>query len=205
MKNATYLFEQPERYLKNSESRWTAIAQIALMYLSSNEPKKELTVYKSDEKGNLTKEKNPFPISGFTFLNTVCECGLRKEIFGMENFDNRFLQVKPDILYRDKDDKKVVLIEVKTLSESVERNLTLYHDLRDYLVKCGWKCELYYLLSHGHEKKQDWRLLATKESNIILWEDLFEMVAGSPIANLVGPSLSNYCEPPATLSSSKAA
>lgn len=196
MQNATYLFEKPERYLKNSESRWTAIAQIALMYFSSNEPEKVLPVYKSDVDGYLTKKEKVFQISGFTFLNTVCECGLRGEIFDIQeqNFDNRFLQVKPDILYRDKDNKRVVFIEVKTLSESVSRNIGLYDDLCKYLRDCGWETDLYYLLSHGHEKKQDWRLLATKESNIILWEDLFEVVAGSPIANLVGHSLGDYCE-----------
>lgn len=202
MQNATYLFEQPERYLKNSESRWTAIAQIALMYFSSNEPGKKLPVYESDKDGYLTKKEKVFQISGFTFLNTVCECGLRKEIFGIQNFDNRFLQVKPDILYRDKDKKRVVFIEVKTLSESVSRNISLYDELCEYLVdKCGWKTDLYYLLSHGHEKKQDWRLLADKGSSIILWEDLFKIVADSPIANLVGHSvnhsLEHYCEPPA--------
>lgn len=198
MQNATYLFEQPERYLKNSESRWTAIAQIALMYFSSNEPGKKLPVYESDKDGYLTEKEKSFQISDFTFLNTVCECGLRGEIFDIQeqNFDNRFLQVKPDILYRDKDNKRVVFIEVKTLSESVSRNIGLYDDLCKYLRKCGWKTDLYYLLSHGHEKKQDWRLLATKESNIILWEDLFEMVAGSPIANLVGHSLGDYYERP---------
>jgi hypothetical protein len=197
MQNATYLFERPERYLKNSESRWTAIAQIALMYLSANEPAKELPVYKSCKDGYLNKEKDGFPISGFTFLNTVCECGLRKEIFGIQDFDNQFLHVKPDILYMDKDNKRVVFAEVKTLSESVSRNINLYDNLCTYLRGQGWKTDLYYLLSHGHEKKQDWSRLADKGSNIILWEDLFEVLAGSPIANLVGHSLGDYCERPA--------
>lgn len=196
MKNATYLFKNPSRLMKNSESRWTAVAQMSLIYISKNMPETHLPVYTSDNEGYLTKTGD-FSISNFTCLNTVCESGLKGEIFGISDFDNRFSNIKPDILHIDKDAKKIILIEVKTLSESVARNAELYHELRNYLINFPWKCELLYLLSHGHEKRMDWPILAGHRSPIILWEDLFKIMAESPIAFVIGDSLIEYCESPA--------
>ena len=195
MKNATYLFEKPTRFMKNSESRWTAVAQMSLIYISANQPPTKLPVYNSDKQGVLTKS-GCFPILGFTSSNTVCECGLRREVFKMDDFEDRFFSIKPDIFFLDLANRRVVLIEVKTLGESVARNIDLYSELQEYLIGRGWNCNLYYLLSHGHEKPQDWRRLAEKKSEIIFWEDLFEIMSKSPIAGLIGEDLSNYCARP---------
>lgn len=196
MSNATYLFEKPSRLMKNSESRWAAVAQMSLIYISANMPGIRLPVYESDDDGYLTA-KGEFLVSGFTYLNTVCENGLTGENFGIQDFDKRFAYIKPDILHIDKKNKKVVLIEVKTLSESVVRNISLYHHLYQYLHSSSWDCNLYYLLSHGHEKKKDWPVLAKQGSSIITWEDLFGVMAQTPLADLIGDCLSEYCDPPA--------
>lgn len=194
MRNATYLFEQPTRRLKNSESRWTAVAQMSLIYISANITGVKLPIYETDNDGYL-KKINVLPITGFTFNNVVCECGLRKEILAIKNIKERFLSLKPDILHLNGDTGKVVLIEVKTLGESVARNIDLYHDVAQYISNFR-ECELYYLLSHGHEKQQDWPLLSNKQAQILLWEDLFREMAKTPIANVIGDNLSGYCEPP---------
>ena len=97
MRNATYLFEQPTRRLKNSESRWTAVAQMSLIYISANITGVKLPIYETDNDGYL-KKINVLPITGFTFNNVVCECGLRKEILAIKNIKERFLSLKPDIL-----------------------------------------------------------------------------------------------------------
>jgi len=153
-------------------------------------------VYKSDDEGYLTK-KGVLSISGFSCHNTVCESGLRGENFSINNFDKRFVYIRPDILHIDENNRKVMLIEVKALSESVARNIELYQDLYEYLRACSWNCNLYYLLSHGHEEQQDWPLMAKYDSNIIIWEDLFMVMAQTPIANLIGDCLNEYCDPPA--------
>lgn len=182
--------------MKNSESRWTAAAQMSLIYISKNMPEINLPVYTSDNEGYLTKTGD-FSISNFTCLNTVCESGLSGKNFDISDFDNRFANIKPDILHIDMATKKIIMIEVKTLSESVARNAVLYHGLRDYLLNFSWKCDLFYLVSHGHEKRMDWPILEARRSHIILWEDLFKIMAGSPISFVIGDSLFEYCEPPA--------
>lgn len=196
MQNATYLFEQPSRIFKNSESRWTAMAQMCLLYLSRNNSE-QLPVYKSDTDGYLSKEGSLL-ISGFEFTNTVCEQKLKGEIFEIDSFENKFNHICPDILRVDKKEKQVTIIEIKTLSESVQRNLNLYSDLKKYLSsKPNWKCDLFYLLSHGHEQRNDWPALARINANIILWEDLFSLMKDTPIAYLLGDKLQEYCDPPA--------
>lgn len=195
MKNATYLFEQPSRLFKNSESRWTAMAQISFLYLSKSDLEEKLPVYSSDQEGYLTKE-GLLQISGFKFNNTVCEQRLTGGIFEIDNFENKFNQICPDITKIELGQKKATIIEVKTLSESVVRNLELYTELKHYLASIQWECKLLYLLSHGHEKKKDWAALSNIQANIIIWEDLFSLMKSTPIAYLLGDSLHEYCAPP---------
>ena len=198
MKNATYLFERPSRSMKNSESRWTAVAQLSLIYISAKLAGYKLPVYGSDQDGYLT-EKGKLPIANFTYLNTVCENPLKGEVFDVNDFDVRFDGLKIDIMRIVKTDshvKKVTFIEVKTLSESVIRNIDLYENLREYLISCACECQLYYLLSHGHEKPRDWPELSKRASNIILWEDMFSVMAKTPFAYLIADNLNEYCEPP---------
>lgn len=195
MDNATYLFQKPSRLMKNSESRWTAVAQMSLIYISLNMSGYRIPVYKSDDEGYLTAEGG-FVVSGFDCNNTVCENGLSGDIFGINPFDNRFNGIKPDILHVGSQNKKVILIEVKTLSESVVRNISLYSDLNGFLNSNSWSCELYYLLSHGHETPKDWPALSEHGSNILIWEDLFSVMSKSPISDLIGESLGEYCLPP---------
>lgn len=196
MYNATYLFEKPSRKFKNSESRWTAIAQISLFYLSREKPNQELPIYSSDENGFLSKTGSLL-ISGFNFSNTVCEQRLKGDVFGIDVFAMKYDSICPDMMKIDHQERQVILFEVKTLSASVSRNVKLYSELADYLRKNKWNCDLFYLLSHGHEKERDWSELSENKSRIIIWEDLFSLMADTPIAYLLGESLKLYCDPPA--------
>jgi hypothetical protein len=195
MSDATYLFEKPSQIMKNSESRWTAVAQMSLIYISANMPGLKIPIYQSDEEGYLNVQ-GQLHVSDYTFLNTVCENPLRGEIFEIKDFNKHFDGLKIDIIRIDKKGRKVVLIEVKTLSESVRRNISLYEDLKKYLESCSWNCQLHYLLSHSHEKDSDWPLLSRHHSSIITWEDLFAVMAKTPLSYLIGEGLEEYCDQP---------
>lgn len=193
MRNATYLFQEPQRDFRNSESRWTTIAQISLFYISRHLTGHAIPVYNADNSGHLAKN-GPFEISGFGYSNTVCEAGLKGEVFDIPGYDNRFHALRPDITHFDKSIKRTVFIEVKTLKESVRRNIDLYDDLKEYFTQCGWDCRLLYLMSHGHEIKQDWPALCRTQSSVILWEDLFAIMSETPLSFLIGESLERYCQ-----------
>lgn len=195
MKNATFLFEEPSRNFKNSECRWTAIAQICFFYLSSKKLNSALSIYNSDPEGYLTKN-GELKISDFNYMNTVCEQRLAGSLFDINDFENQFLHICPDITRLNVMEKKVTFIEVKTLSESVLRNLELYTSFVDYLKSKRWKCTLLYLLSHGHEIQKDWKALSSIKSKIIIWEDLFTIMKDTPLSFLFGDSLHKFCEPP---------
>jgi hypothetical protein len=195
MLNATYLFEKRSRNFKNSESRWTAIAQISLIYMSKHIVDSKLPVYISDKDGFLD-QTGLFDVNGFSCDNTVCEQSLTGTIFGINDFDMKYHRIAPDISHLRDNQKKVIMIEVKTLSESVLRNLELYDKFCQYLRSHLWSCDFYYLLSHGHEKQKDWSALSKKRSNIIVWEDLFRVMSKSSISDLIGDSLHEYCDPP---------
>lgn len=203
MQNATYLFKSESKpYWKNSESRWTAVAQMSLIFMSALNSGISLPIYISDSCGyfKLHPEKPYLYVSGFNCDNTVCECGLRGDIFNINTFVNDFTNIKPDILYVDVVSKHAIFIEVKTVGESVARNIKRYHDLEKHLrEEYQWETQLYYLLSHGHETKKDmdWSLLSEKKAKIILWEDLLGKMAMTPLANLIGERLGNYCDLPA--------
>jgi hypothetical protein len=197
MKNATWLFKTPDRKFKNSEARWIAIAHLSLIYISTINSGIKLPVYKSDEDGYLSKE-NDLEISGFCHSNTVCEQNLNGEIFEINPFPAKFQLITPDILHIDKKNRNVRVFKIKILQESVLRTISLYNELIHYLSEPinNWKSDLYYLMSHGHEKHHDWQGLSKFKSNIILWEDLFSIMSKTPVAGLIAESVGDYCAPP---------
>jgi hypothetical protein len=156
----------------------------------------KLPIYVSDEMGYLD-QIGLMNVSGFHFSNTVCEQGLNGSMFGITDFNTKYNRIVPDITNLQATERHVTLIEVKTLSESVLRNIELYNECCQYLRHRSWACDFYYLLSHGHEKQGDWPVLSKKRSKIVIWEDLFRVMAESPMADLIGESLHQYCDPPA--------
>jgi hypothetical protein len=171
------------------------MAQISLFFLSKTKAT-ELPVYTADQEGYLS-EIDRLQVSEFDYNNTVCEQGLTGEIFAIDNFCNSYTAICPDILRVELKEKRTTIIEVKTLCASVRENLNRYTELSNYLEENSWSTKFFYLLSHGHERRQDWPALASINARILLWEDLFSLMKDTPIACLIGNTLRDYCEPPA--------
>ena len=190
--------------LKNhSESRWSTIAQISLIKFARDE-NIPLHIYKSNRKSNkevwLKKEDKTFEYNNYTSNNLIVEGNISKKVFFTSektNWDNDFSNIKPDLLWINEKEKKVKIIEIKTIGASVTNNLKLYRRFNDFLNKNGWKSDLYYLLSYGHEKTSDWDKLEEDNANIILWEEIFLAISNTEIEYLVGSNLKDYTELPA--------
>jgi len=200
LQNATWLFEG-ENDFRHSESRWSTIAQIAFIWMK--EQQKALNVYKSTyETGVSEKEwlvqENTLTFDNSNAGNIIVEGRLKPFVFGIsdEQWDKKFSRKSPDIIWFDADAIKV--IEVKTMGRyrDVKENIFAYRDFVDYLQKNGKKCELYYLLSYGHETHSDWDVLREDNANILLWEELFSKIKNSEIAPYIDENLEKYTEMP---------
>lgn len=204
LKNATLLFEG-ENNFRHSESRWSTIAQIA--FIRMKEEKKALNVYKSKyETGISEKEwlvqENTLTFDNSNAGNIIVEGKLKPLVFGIsdEQWNEKFSGKSPDIVWFDGDSIKV--IEVKTMGRhrDVKENIFAYRDFVDYLQKNGKTCELYYLLSYGHETHSDWDVLREDNANILLWEELFSKIKDSELAPYIHPELERYTLMPEWLS-----
>ncbi len=205
VQNATYLFNQPTGAFHHSESRWSSMAQIAFIYLSQQ--KKALGIYKStfvdDREKWLKKSKNvksELFFDNWTLANTIVE-GQIKYIFDKNPLIDS--PMKPDIVWVNQQTKQIVLIEVKTVGATVigsskenQDQVDRYRDLVSKLSIDGWQCELYYLMSYGHEdeskKHLDWIRLQKDNANILLWEELFSKIEQSDIAPYIHSDLKQY-------------
>lgn len=200
--NATYLFNQPTGGFHHSESRWSSIAQMAFIWLSQKQ--EGLTVFKStitdNRKNWLKKSSNELSFENWTISNTIVE-GQIKYIFDKNPLINS--PMKPDIVWVNQQVKKIILIEVKTVGATVigsckenQDQVDRYRNLVSNLSIDGWKCELYYLMSYGHEdeskKHTDWIRLQKDNANILLWEELFSKIEQSEIAPYIHPNLKQY-------------
>lgn len=217
LKNATYLFNQPRGNFHHSESRWSSIAQIALIYLSGIKESK-LNVYRSTINQNATKwltktEEKPqkLLLEEWSVDNTIVE-GNIKHIFG----DDPLIESKvfPNIIYKNEKSKKIKLIVIRTIGRTVRGrkkenidNIDRYIQLAEKIKAEGWKCDLYYLMSYGHEdegsqceegvideakRHQDWKRLEKVNANILLWEELFSLIEDSEVSKYINPNLEQY-------------
>ncbi|HIQ27728.1 MAG TPA: hypothetical protein EYH42_04435 [Sulfurovum sp.] len=217
LKNATYLFNQPRGNFHHSESRWCTIAQIALIYLSSIKGS-ELNVYQSKINQDTTKwitkaeeEPKKLLLGDWRVDNTIVE-GNIKHIFGNDPIIDS--QVFPNIIYKNEKSKEVKLIVVRTIGRTVRGrkkegldNIDRYFQLVEKIQSEGWKCDLYYLMSYGHEdegnqceegiideskRHQDWKRLESVNAKILLWEELFSLIEDSEVSKYIDPNLVQY-------------
>jgi hypothetical protein len=190
--NATWLFIKPSRHFHSAEAWWTSLFTIFSFYMSREGKNLSMSTYRVSESNQLVSDSK-IDLCSMQYENTVVDAVLRKETFGLTEWPNEFGQISPDItIVGLGDQKSVVFIEVKTVGESVKRNLKLYHELRDYLRSIGWKSDLYYLMSEGHEIPSDWQKLRDADARILKWEDMFRLAAGTPFDGLLGRSLQQY-------------
>jgi hypothetical protein len=192
--NATYLFRAKNGF-SHSESRWNAIMQLSAIWMGKNN--KSLGVYyssyeskKSDRWLNAVERLS---FEGWNSDNTIVEGKLNNGLFHIDTWCKDFDNLSPDIVHIDQKNKKVVMIEIKALSSSVKQNMTLYKRLQQSLDDSEtWECELYYLLSYGHEMISDWRVLKESRAKILLWEELFFQMKDSDIAPYIDEHLEHY-------------
>jgi hypothetical protein len=190
--NATHLFELPFRGFHNAESWWTAYFTMLVLWGSAHGKPVVLPSYLSDLNGNLT-EASTVSFSGATHSDLVADARLHGEPFGITDWPNEFLHLRPDVTFlRSLEDRKVLFVETKTIGASIRGNVDLYANLAAFLRCQGWSVEFYYLLSVGHEEAEDWPLLATASASIIKWEDVFGVAEKSPFGCLLGELLSKY-------------
>ncbi len=195
-KNATYLFLQPSRSFHHSESRWSSIAQMAFVWMGTDD--RSLDIYRSEYESNqtkkwLVKKENALSFTGWNASNTIVEGKLRASLFCLdeENWSKDFDNISPDIVHID--DEKIVIIEVKTIKTYLKGNIELYRRVVDHLKQHSRKkCELYYLVSYGHEYLSDWKILNEDNADIILWEDFFSKIQKSDIASYIHSDLKQY-------------
>ncbi len=217
LKNATYLFNQPRGNFHHSESRWSSIAQIALIYLSGIKGS-ELNVYQSKINQDTTKwitkivnEPQKFFLEDWSVNNTIVG-GNIKHVFGDDPIVES--EVFPNIIYKNEKSKEIKLIVVRTIGRTVRGrkkedldNIDKYIQLVQKIKAEGWKCDIYYLMSYGHEdegnqceegvideakRHLDWKRLESVNANILLWEELFSLIQDSEIAKYINPNLEKY-------------
>ena len=184
MESATQLFRQRKDGFCHSESRWSAVAQMAFIWMSKEKNKDTyLNVFKSQyikKKKNWLRADSKFAFLNWSVLESSIVEGNIKDYF-LHYFpkDTDIPNMKPDIELIDKknDETNILIIEVKTVGAKVKGNIENYKDLVEKInLKPGYTCELYYLMSYGHEDSKlhaDWSVLDEYDMNILLWEDLF--------------------------------
>ncbi len=214
--NATYLFRHSDNGFYHSQSRWSTMAQLALIYLSKN-AKDGLSVYHSqivkEPERWLTKSDLTLPLKGWSADNTTVE-GNIQYLFVDKGKSLENAGVYPDIVYKNDRKKEIVLIVVRTIGRTLRGrkkegmdNFDRYSELVANIKKEGWKCELYYLMSYGHEDEgnqcepgkvdeskrfQDWKRLEQIGGKILLWEEVFASLIGSELEKYFCDDLNRY-------------
>ncbi len=190
--NATWLFIRPSVDFHNAELWWTSLFTIFAFSEVQSKGKFSLPAHAVNEAGELSRAK-VIDMSMMTYQNTVVDGRLRKDVFGLSEWPNQFLDLKPDItIIPSKNERTVLFIEVKTVGTSVKRNALLYQALRDYMRGLGWSAELIYLMSKGHEEPSDWAVLRNTDALVFTWEDVFLQAQGTTFENLLGEPLHSY-------------
>jgi hypothetical protein len=203
--NATYLFRAKNGF-SHSESRWNAIMQLSIIWMGKNNKRLDAyySSYESKKSDRWLSKVERLSFKGWNSHNTIVEGKLNNRLFHIDKWHKDFDNLSPDIVHIDQENKKVVIIEIKALSSSVKQNMTLYKRLQKSLGDSGkWECELYYLLSYGHETISDWSVLKESRVKILLWEELFSKMKDSDIAPYIDEHLEHYTLMPNWLKSTE--
>jgi hypothetical protein len=199
--NATDLFRKPSNEFHNSEGFWTAYFALFLVWESQSPTAREIPVYSCDLRGHFASQ-GLLPVSGLAFCDVVVD-GVFHGKLGDEPFrlktesPNDLQNLKIDVALLRREQKTVDLIEVKTIGGDVMRNVERYPRVCQTLEEAGWNASLYYLLSHGHERTADFKPLARAKSRIILWEDILNLAAETPLGKmLAGVPISSFATMP---------
>ena len=196
VKNATHLFELPERRYHSSESWWSSFFAMVLLDRTQNDPHWCLRTY-SCKDGWPLERHDCFMPGRLAPAEVIIEAPLSEHPFRLARWPTEFLCLKPDVCILRGALSQVTFIEVKTIGASLAKNHSRYLRARTHLEEQGWCAKFYYLLSHGHECPGDWSLVERDNVPIILWEDVLREAAATPFAKLVADSLTEYSTRPA--------
>jgi hypothetical protein len=191
--NATYLFQQPFREFHHSESWWSAFFSLFLLDEAQAPTPRRLPVWRYLHRDRYWRS-GEFDVAGLHFSNVVVEGSLCARPFDCLSLPQEYRALKVDlVLIRD---RRVTLIETKTIGASIANNLLRYVALTDYLRSQGFEADLYHLLSYGHETRNDWRLISQHKVPFIFWEDVFWLASSTRWSHTLGIDLNQYTERP---------
>ena len=196
--NATYLFQHPYRHFSNSECYWAAYFALFLLQESQSSEPRRLPLHAYHNK-QFVRTEDSLNIAALKFANIIVGAKLDKMTlppFELESeWPTRLRGKAPDIALLRPEQRQVDFIEVKTIRATISRNFGIYPEICGHLTDAGWTSNLYYLLSRGYEP-HDIQLLESHRSRTILWEDIFEFAAQTPVGKLLsGVDLGSYTLP----------
>ncbi|MBI3484895.1 MAG: hypothetical protein HY012_07055 [Acidobacteria bacterium] len=178
--NATHLFLRPGKRVHNSEQWWTAFFGMLVLYLAKHphDPRIPIKEYRSGARWHYLRT-GLLNCAGLSYSDVLMEAK-PDQVFGEINWNTKFLKLKPDITILRQQEKRVILIENKTVGTHIGDQLKLYVQLARILgSRPGWTCDVIFLVSLGYQDYQDerdWKALEIAGTKLILWEDVLRIV-----------------------------
>lgn len=175
--NATWLFQEPDRRFHNSESWWSSLFGLLLLYLAKRPGNGEIPLrrYVSKPKWKYVRDGS-LDYHELEFKDILVEPKLSGEVFGGIKWPKEFVDLKPDILVLRPKPRMAVLIENKTIGARFGKQLERYIEIRHHLKASGWSVEFLPLLSVGFEAQYEWENLEKHHLRLILWEDVLRLL-----------------------------
>lgn len=196
--NATYLFEGECRNVRHSESFWTSLFVLLVLYISKSKLNFKIPLYRFVVNHN----NNPW---GFQEDGELQTDGLAfKDIFVEPKLANLLPNeaavqgYRPDIAIFYRNDKRLVIIEDKTIGAKLGNEIDNYKTLADKLgKKLEYETEVLLLISVGEENNGDWKKIEnTQGIKLILWESILQILNNPalPFQRLFDEDLKPYAE-----------
>lgn len=197
--NATWLFIEPSRNFHSSESFWTSLFALHVLMASAKITQLKIKCFQYVENGRKWGFEDDGYLTipeGVKFSNIVVEGSIRNGFLDKLKSDvpKNLLNLRPDVLIFN--ENRVIIVEVKTVGNKIgDYQLNCYLELADFIGANGYSVELYFMISAGHEVKNDLRLLRQNADvhnkfKLILWEHILKQVCEeepiSPLATCLG-------------------
>jgi len=180
--NVTYLFDKPDVNSHNHESFWASLFAIFLVCASQSKIEFKLPVYFIDKDNDYeptTSKERTFRISSNLSFdkNIIVDSTFSNKLF--PGLPPTLWSLRPDIMILKEKNVPHILVETKTTGrhEIGEYQLSLYKEIKEFFGDI----EIYFLISRGHENKNDRDLLSKEKFSILLWEDVLPKIVKSNV------------------------
>lgn len=175
--NATHLFRYPEAKTHNSESWWSALFSMLVLYLSSHPDVPRLPLKKCKGGRNWYFEQvGSLDCGGLRHQNVLVDQKLTGDLLGMPSWPEALEGLRPDVLFFCPSRKKAVLIENKTFGTELGDQFGRYLKACEELKKHAWDARTFLLISAGYENEADWKTIEDQGITLILWEDVLRTI-----------------------------